>query len=54
MYKNPTTQFSFLYTGPYIYDNLPYEIRDYTNCIILKQNLSNWLLKQIAYISSLL
>jgi len=28
------TKSSFLYTGPYIYNNLPYDTRGYTNCYI--------------------
>jgi hypothetical protein len=46
-----TTQSSFLYIEPYIYNNLPYELRDYTNYVVFKLNLSNWLLQQAADIS---
>lgn len=45
---------TFLYTGPYIYNNLPHKIRDYSNYAVFKLNLSNWLFLSAADISPIL
>jgi hypothetical protein len=47
MYRKSTTQSSFLYTGSNIY-NLSYELRDYSNYVILKLKCTEWLLQQAA------